>query len=97
MIVFRAKMKTENNKPPYVVGFNEGYKNRLAECEGGAPIPETKYAGRQFFAGTLTGDYRDFGSYPWRWYLMKDLTQKPEAYPQEVVWCEEESLNLAVK
>jgi hypothetical protein len=94
LIVSRAKMTTEETKPPYVTGFNTDYKGRLAECEGGAPIPETKYAGRQFFAGTLTGDYRDFGSYPWRWYLMIDLTQKPEAYPQEAVWCEEESLLL---
>ncbi|RLQ21067.1 hypothetical protein DWB85_14310 [Seongchinamella sediminis] len=87
---------TREAAAPYLAGFNPDYQGKRAECEGGAPIAETKYAGRQFFAGTLTGDYRDFdfGGYPWRWYLLADLTQKPEAYTKEAVWCEQESLIL---
>ena len=54
----------------------------------------TKYAGRQYFVGTLTGHYRDFGDYPWRWYLLAQLTVKPEAYANEAVWCEEGSIQL---
>ena len=89
-------MTTEDASPAYISGVKPEYKGKRAECEGGAPIAGTKYAGRQFFAGTLTGDYRDFdfGGYPWRWYLMADLIQKPEAFDKEAVWCEEESLAL---
>ncbi len=76
----------------YKSGFNPDYRGKLAECDGGAQIPDTKYAGRQFFAGTLTGDYRDFGDYPWRWYLLTDLTDKPEHFGQNSVWCDEGSL-----
>jgi hypothetical protein len=89
-----AVMTPEDVAPPYVAGLNANYRDKRAECEGGAPIAKTKFAGRQFFAGTLTGDYRDFGSYPWRWYLMADLTQKPAGYDKDAVWCEEESLIL---
>ena len=94
MIVLQVKMTTEDTAPPYKSGFNPDYEGRRAECEGGAQIAETKYAGRQFFAGTLTGRYRDFGNYPWRWYLLENLTDKPETYAQEAVWCDEESLTL---
>jgi hypothetical protein len=76
----------------FVSGFNPDYKGRKAECDGGAQIAETKYAGRQYFAGTLSGDYRDFGPYPWRWYLLTELTLKPENYVHEAVWCDEGSI-----
>ncbi len=80
--------------PPYQSGFNPDSRGTRAECDGGAQIANTKYAGRQFFAGTLSGDYRDFGSFPWRWYLMSELTAKPESYNLESVWCDEGSLIL---
>lgn len=79
---------------PFTSGFNTAYAGRRAECDGGAPVPGTHFAGRQDFAGTLTGDYRDFGDYPWRWYLLADLTLKPENYPYEAVWCDEGNLFL---
>ena len=78
--------------PPYRTGFNADYAGKRAECDGGAPVADTKYAGRQDFTGTLTGDYRDFGDFPWRWYLMAELTVKPANYPHDSVWCEEDSL-----
>ena len=80
--------------PPYTSGFNADYQGKKAECDGGAPVPDTRYAGRQEFAGTLTGDYRDFGDYPWRWYLMTELTVKPSNYPHDSVWCDEGNLFL---
>ena len=52
----------------------------------------THFAGRQEFAGTLTGHFRDFGDYPWRWYLMTDLTHKPAGCAHDGVWCASESL-----
>ena len=82
----------EGQESEYVEGINEAYKGKRAECEGGAGIKGTKYAGRQYFVGSLTGEYRDFGSFKWRWYLLAELTVKPDAYQQDAVWCEEESL-----
>lgn len=75
-------------------GFDESMSGRRAECDGGKGIDGTHFAGRQEFAGTLTGHYRDFGDYPWRWYLMTDLTLKPAGYACEGVWCASESLTF---
>lgn len=78
----------------YVSGFDAAAQGRLAECDGGAPIVGTNYAGRQEFAGRLTGHYRDYGKYAWRWYLLGELTKKPEGYGFETVWCDADSLYL---
>jgi len=48
--------------------------------------------GRQDYAGTLTGDYIDHSDPPWRWYLMKDLTLKPQGCEDEAIWCLEGNL-----
>lgn len=77
---------------PFRAGFDAARAGRRAECDGGAAVAGTRFAGRQFFAGTLTGDYRDFGDYPWRWYLMSELTRKPAGYGHALVWCAAESL-----
>lgn len=79
---------------PFRSGFDTGRRGRRAECDGGRHVPGTKFAGRQEFAGTLTGHYRDFGPYPWRWYLMTELTKKPQGFGHDAVWCEEDSLTL---
>ncbi len=55
-------------------------------------IPGTKYAGREEFSGTLTGEYVDHGDPPWRWYRLCELTQKPENYEGDAVWCESGNL-----
>ena len=73
-------------------GFDEAKAGRRAECDGGRPVIGSRYATREEFAGTLTGEYVDHGDPPWRWYLMTDLTRKPDAYESEAVWCEENSL-----
>lgn len=79
----------------YRVGFNPVLRGMQVDCDGGGPIAGTHLAGRQSFAGTLTGDYRDFGPYRWRWYLLAKLTRKPATYVHEAVWCEAESLSAA--
>ena len=85
----------EPEAPPFVAGFAPEMQGRPAECDGGAPIVGTKFAGRQEFTGTLTGAYRDFGgAYQWRWYLMAELTKKPPGYPHEAVWCDADSLTM---
>ncbi len=73
-------------------GFDPEMAGKRAECDGGGPIAGTRFAGRQEFTGTLTGEFIDHGDPPWRWYLMVDLTQKPEGYPSDAVWCESESV-----
>lgn len=75
-------------------GFDPALAGRRAECDGGAALAGTRYAGRQFFAGTLTGDYRDYGDFPWRWYLMGELTKAPPGYPHEAVWCDSGSTEI---
>ena len=73
-------------------GFDKTMAGKHAECDGGGPIAGTRYAGRQEFTGTLTGEYVDHGDPPWRWYLMGDLSGKPEGYAWDTVWCESGSL-----
>jgi hypothetical protein len=36
----------------------------------------------------------DHGDPPWRWYLMAELSRKPETYVADAVWCESGSLYL---
>lgn len=76
-------------------GFDPEVAGKLAECDGGGHIAGTRFAGRQEFAGTLTGEFVDHGDPPWRWYLMVDLTKKPEGYPVHSVWCEAGSVFIA--
>lgn len=73
-------------------GFDAAMRGRHAECDGGQGIKGTHFAGRQEFAGTLTGHFREFGSFPWRWYLMTELTRKPAGYALQAVWCDAGSL-----
>ncbi len=79
---------------PVTRGFDESKAGKVAECDGGAHIPGTYYAGRQDFRGTLTGEFIDHGDPPWRWYLMVSLILKPENYEHDAVWCESENLFL---
>jgi len=73
-------------------GFDPALAGKRAECDGGSAIPGTRYAGREEFTGTLSGDYVDHGDPPWRWYLMRDLERRPPGYPADAVWCEAGSL-----
>jgi hypothetical protein len=88
---------TEPTDQPTKKGFDPAYAGRKAECDGGRPVFGSRYATREEFAGTLTGDYVDHGDPPWRWYLMVDLTTKPDSYAEESVWCESGFLFLVDK
>lgn len=77
---------------PTVPGFDPARAGKRAECDGGGAIAGTRYAGREEFTGTLTGEYVDHGDPPWRWYLLKDLVRRPEGYPGTAVWCLAENL-----
>ena len=75
-----------------VEGFDAALAGKRAECDGGHLVPGSNFAGREDFAGTLTGAYVDHGDPPWRWYLMEDLTLRPEGYAHDSVWCESGTL-----
>ena len=75
-------------------GFDPTLTGKRAECDGGGPTPGGRFATRQEFTGTLTGDYVDHGDPPWRWYLMQELTRKPENFEGDAVWCESASVFL---
>lgn len=74
-------------------GFDSTMAGKRAECDGGGLVDGGR-AARQEFTGMLTGEYVDHGEPAWRWYLMVDLSRKPEGYPTDAVWCESESVFL---
>lgn len=73
-------------------GFDERLAGKRAECDGGHAVPGSRFAGREDFAGTLTGEYVDHGDPPWRWYVLGDLTLAPDGYSHDTVWCESGNL-----
>ena len=79
-------------KLPVSSGFDPAMAGKRAECDGGGPVAGTRFAARQEFTGTLTGEYVDHGDPPWRWYLMVKLVRRPEGYAEDVVWCESGNL-----
>jgi len=86
--VEQVKTQTSDARP----GFDATVTGKRAECDGGHAIPGTRFAGRQEFTGTLTGEYVDHGEPAWRWYLLTDLTRKPDGYLDDSVWCESGNL-----
>lgn len=72
-------------------GFDASLAGKRAECDGGGLVSAT-LAAREDFAGVLSGEYVDHGDPPWRWYLMTELTLKPDGYRGDVVWCESGNL-----
>jgi len=78
----------ERRTHPTKRGFDDSMAGKRAECDGGGQLVGTKFGVRHEFAGILTGDYVDHGDPPWRWYLMRDLYLKPDAWPDDEVWCE---------
>ena len=73
---------------PVRPGFDPEMAGKRAECDGGGPVPGTHFAGRQEFTGVLTGEYIDHGDPSWSWYLLAELTVKPDNYSHDRVWCE---------
>lgn len=73
-------------------GSDPSLAGKRAECDGGHAVAGTDFAGREEFAGTLTGEYVDHGDPPWRWYLLAELTRKPDGYAHDTVWCESGNL-----
>lgn len=87
-------MAVPDESMPVRKGFDEARAGKWAECDGGGPVEGTRFAGRQEFAGRLTGEYVDHGDPPSRWYLMVELTRKPANYEWDAVWCEAGNIYL---
>ncbi len=83
-----------DDQAPARSGFDAEMAGKRAECDGGGPVAGTRIAGREEFVGTLTGEYVDHGDPPWRWYRMVELSEKPEGYQWDSVWCESGNLYL---
>lgn len=90
----QTKATDAEGESAFSSGFTPEFEGAKADCDGGRPMAGTKFAGRQEFTGTLTGDYRDYGPYPWRWYLLAELTRKPVGFAYDAVWCDADSLTL---
>jgi hypothetical protein len=88
-----AEQHSESKSEPRY-GFESSVAGKFAECDGGSMMGP-RLASRQDFRGTLTGEFVDDGDPPWRWYLMRELTLKPESYVHESVWCEVSSIFMA--
>lgn len=79
---------TSPERPEPVYGLDPALAGRRAECDGGHAVAGTRYAVREEYAGTLTGEFVEEGDPPWRWYLLGDLTRTPDGYEHDTVWCE---------
>lgn len=93
-LIDSASTEPAADEPLFRSGFASEFEGRRAECDGGRAVEGTNFAGRQEFTGTLTGHYRDYGPYPWRWYLLSQLTRKPDGFAHDSVWCDADSLTL---
>ena len=88
--------ETPSEEPlPLRAGLDASLAGRPAECDGGEAVPGTRVAGRQEFAGILTGEYVDHGDPPWRWYRLVNLSRKPQGYQWDAVWCESRALFIS--
>ena len=70
---------------PAAYQFDAEAAGRRAECDGGG-LTEGGLAGRDEFAGILTGVFVEVGKPPSRWYLMTAIEGRPAG---ESAWCEQ--------
>lgn len=77
------------------VYFDTALAGRRVQADGGADVSDyasgdrVSKASRESFEGTLTGKRLDQGDPPWRWVEIGNLTEKPNTFDGESVWCEE--------
>ena len=65
--------------------FDAERAGKRAECDGGG-LTEVGLAGRDEFAGLLTGVFVETGYPPSRWYLMAAIEGRAQG---ESAWCEQ--------
>ena len=84
-----------NGTPDSVIYFDEAIAGRRVKADGGNEATDLTHGGkfavasREMFEGRLTGRRLDQGDPPWRWLEIGDLSEKPDTFDAETVWCEE--------
>jgi hypothetical protein len=90
-----SPVERANGTPDSVVYFDESVAGRRVQADGGSEAKDAAHGGsfaiasREMFEGRLTGRRLDQGDPPWRWLEIGDLSEKPEGFEQQTVWCEE--------
>ena len=80
---------------PARIEFASEYAGRLAICEGGGQAgPGLLYGSRATYVGRLTGRRMVYGEPPWRWLELSDLTESPDGFTEDRVWCDEANVFL---
>lgn len=72
-----------------ILFFDPQLAGQRVEADGGNAEIGSRFASRETFRGTLTGRRMDQGDPPWRWLEIGELTEKPETFEGDTVWCEE--------
>ena len=71
------------------VSHDPSIAGRRVQADGGGEVPGTRTGARETFEGTLTGRRMEQGDPPWRWLELGDLTDRPDGFEEQFVWCEE--------
>lgn len=88
-----VRMTTEETPPPAEemrILFADEMAGRRATCEGGAQSSAgSPVGGRETFVGTLSGRRMEYGDPPWKWLELVEITEGPEGFAEDHVWCDE--------
>ena len=68
--------------------FDETLAGLRVQADGGNAAVGSRLASRETFAGRLTGRRMDEGNPPWQWLEVGELTERPDDFTDDCVWCE---------
>jgi hypothetical protein len=71
------------------IWFDPALAGVRVQADGGAEIADLGVASRETYEGTLTGRRLEHGDPPSRWLEIGQLTDKPEDFAHQLVWCDE--------
>jgi hypothetical protein len=90
-----AETSRANGSPDSVIYMDDAIAGCRVQADGGNEATDLTHGGkfavasREMFEGRLTGRRLDQGNPPWRWLEIGDLSEKPDHFDGETVWCEE--------
>lgn len=68
--------------------FDPNLEGVRVEADGGNAAIGSILGSRETFTGCLTGRRLDVGSPAWCWLEIGELTERPEGFEGDLVWCE---------
>jgi len=75
--------------------FAPEYAGRQATCYGGGPAgPGLGFGSRATYVGQLSGRRMLFGDPPWTWLELGQISEQPEGFEDDRVWCDERNVFL---